>query len=284
MGIFDDPADHGPKASASLEGRAPPVDLGRCRGLWSGEFSLLELPTPELARQLTVWSSTRFYNIKRSELLDCAWNKPRLKYRAPNVIALTEHFVKFSHWAEFVILSERDKRRRHEKIEQLLALANNLFDMNNFFHVSSLVSGFESNELYDLIRGAALSKESKEIMKRLELIRTIDGNFKELRNLNDQALASGKPALPYLGVLLSDLVKYYDGTPTWVNGLINVKKVKGVYKLINFFEEFFKHKYCFYPIDQVLAKIDALPNYDEHTLSAMFSGQKEGYGELSESS
>jgi hypothetical protein len=62
-----------------------------------------------------------------------------------------------------------------------------------------------------------------------------------------------------------------------------VKKVKGVYKLISRFEEFFRCKYCFYPIDQVLTKIDELPNYDEHTLSAMLAeGQKEDGHELSE--
>jgi hypothetical protein len=75
--MFDQPTNR--LQSADPE-KVPQVELGNnpklAEGLWTGNFSLLDLPLVELVRQLTVWSSTRYYAIRRCELLDCAWQKP----------------------------------------------------------------------------------------------------------------------------------------------------------------------------------------------------------------
>jgi hypothetical protein len=51
--------------------------------------------------------------------------------------------------------------------------------------------------------------------------------------------------------------------------LINVRKCKGVYKMITRIEEFCRGRYTFLPIDQVQAKIDLLEDLDEDMLQSM---------------
>jgi hypothetical protein len=96
-----------------------------------------------------------------------------------------------------------------------------------------------------------------------------DLNFKELRAKYEAALRTESPVLPFIGVFLSDLFKYYDATQTFVGGLINVRKCKGVYRMITKIEEFCRGRFMFLPIDQVQTKIDQLEDMDEDKLIAM---------------
>jgi hypothetical protein len=257
--------------SESTTSKRPSIQLGACaRTLWTGDFELLDLPLEELARQLTVWSSTRYCAIQRVELLDCAWEKPRLRYRAPNVTALTQHYNRTSQWAEYLIVSTRPLRARIEKMEQLIQLAQVLFDMRNFLDAMGVISGFEANSVFRLNgHFERLSPSAKEMLNDLKSRCSSEGNFKGMRVQFDQALASGKPVVPYIGMLLSDLFKYYDATQTWVNGLINVRKCKGVYNLMSKIEEFMVKPHDFYGIDQVQTKIENLPDIDEDELMAL---------------
>lgn len=268
--MFDKMGDQNANRLQNLESRAPQVLLGECaEKLWAGEFSLLDLPIIELARQFTVWSSTRYYAIRRCELLDCAWEKPRLRYRAPNVIALTQHYNRLSQWVAWEILTEKPLRKRLKKMEQLIELARLLFELRNYYDGMAILSGFDSNSMFRLNQHfERLPAPSRETLTSLRDLCVPTANFKELRTKYEEALHASKPILPYIGVLLSDLFKYYDATQTFVNGLINVRKCKGVYKMIARIEEFCRDKYYFLPIDQVQAKIDALDDMDEDTLLA----------------
>ena len=267
-----------------LESRAPSVELGNCRGLWTGDFSLFDLPPIEFARQLTVWSSTKYYSIKRCELLDCAWDKPRLKYRAPNVIALTLHYNRLSQWSEYQILSEKNLKRRISKMEQLIEVARLLFDMKNYYDAMAIISSFDSPDIYRLKIHLSLMQQQYQdsLAMMLEQCDT-EGNFSKLRKLYDDALNNSKPALPYIGVLLSDLFKYYDATPTFIGGLINVRKFKGVYKMIHKIEEFMRDKFYFLSIDQVQSKIDQFIDYDIDSLNEMsYEIEKDGATQASD--
>lgn len=269
--IFESKNAGGAARLKQLESLAPEIDLGKdCNGLWKGTFQLLDLPAIEFARQLTVWSCTKYYAIKRCELLDCAWDKPRLRWRAPNVIALTQHYCRLSQWVEYSILSEKSLSRRKEKMEKLIQVADYLFNERNYFDAMGILSGFDSNSLFRCtVHISLLSAKAQDTLEKLRNACNTEGNFKNLRQMYDQATSQNKPALPYIGVLLSDLFKYYDATQTFCDGLINVRKCKGVYKMISKIEEFMRTKYNLLPIDQVQAKIDELKDYEEDTLISM---------------
>jgi hypothetical protein len=264
----------GPKSrlrAGSANDNSSSVDLGPClEGLWTGEFHLLALPREELARQLTLWSSQRYCAIQRVELVDCAWEKPRLRYRAPNVTALTQHYNRVSRWVEYEVLSTAPLSARLQKMEQFVTLAQVLFDMNNYLDSMGVISGFEANSMFRLnSHFERLSPSAKENLNTLKTKCSSENNFKGLRVLFDQALRGGHAVVPYIGVLLSDLFKYYDATQTRVNGLINVRKCRGVYNLMTRIEDFMASRYPFDVIEQIQQKIEDLPDIQEDDLMAM---------------
>ena len=250
------------------EAKAVKVRLNeKCTGIWTGNFTLFDLPIDELARQLTVWSSTKYYAIKRCELLDCAWDKPRLKYRAPNVIALTTHYNNFSRWVEYSILFEEKLDERIARMEFFIQLAQELFNLNNFYDGMCVLQSFEQNSIFRLnVHKTLIRQQYQEIYKKLQDLSSLEQNYHQLRNLYKECLSKGKPALPYIGVLLSDLFKYYDGTKTFIDGLINVRKFRRIYQMISGIEEFTRDRYYFYQIEQVQAKIEEIGELDEDVL------------------
>jgi len=252
------------RRTAQSTQKLPPVELGKIENLWMGEFDLTDLPPAELARQLTIWSYMRYYSIKRTELLNCAWEKPRLKHRAPNVIALSSHFNKISQWTAYEILSCKRVSDRIAKIEYFIEVARILFEMRNFFDTVGILGGFDSNAIFRLkVHLSLISSSSKDSLSKLKTECSTEKNFLNLRNHYDSALKNRIPALPYIGVLLSDLFKYDEATQLFVNGLINVRKVKKVYQMISKIEEFMQSKYMFLSVDQVQEKLDQLKNIDE---------------------
>lgn len=263
---------------------AAPVDIGTCTNLWTGDFELFDLPVGELARQITFWSYTRYYAIRRTELLDCAWEKPRLKYRAPNVIALTQHYNKVSHWVEYSIVFEPNFKKRMEKFHYLISLMQELYNMNNFLDTAGIVGGFDSNAIFRLkYHYSQLTQQERDFVEEMKVVCSPDKGFANLRKKQDDALLSNKPSLPYIGILLSDLFKYDDAVALFVNGLINCRKMKGLYNYISKIEEFKRSMYCFLSIDQVQEKISQLELHDEELLYIMSMDiEKDGATSLSD--
>lgn len=245
-----------------------PVELGNLKGIWTGDFDLIELPAAELARQLTVWSYTKYYAIQRTELLDCAWEKPRLKHRAPNVVALTGHFNLVSMWAAKKVLESDNLKKRIDTLSYLIQVLNILFENKNYFDCMGILGGLDSNALYRMrIHFSLLTQAERDTLERIRNEYSPDKQFARLRSLFDKAIEERKPALPYIGVLLSDLFKFDDATQPFINGLINVRKVKKVYQMISKIEDFSINKYKYLPIDQVQVKLDELSHVDEDWMS-----------------
>jgi hypothetical protein len=207
--------------------------------MWTGNFSLLDLPLAELARQFTVWSHQAL--------------------RAARLRQTSSHYNRLSQWVAYQVLSERNLEKRLDKMKLLIELAQILFNLQNYYDGMAVLSGFDSN---------SKAQWTTQCLP--------DGNFKELRTRYEAALRTESPVPPHIGVLLSDLFKYYDATQTFVNGLINVRKCKGVYKMITRIEEFSRGKFTFLPIYQVQEKIGELEDLDEDTLMAKsFEVEKE---------
>lgn len=257
--------------------KPPPVDIGNCSNLWTGNFDLFELPISELARQLTFWSYTRYYNIKRVELLDGAWEKARLKYRAPNVLALTEHYNKLTNWVTYTILSEGNFKRRIDKMVKIIQLMKALFDDNNFLDGMGILGGLDSNAIFRLkYHFSQIPQSNREYLEKMKTQCSPDKGFLLLRKMQDEAVLDGKAALPYLGALLADLFKYEENVQLWVNGLINCRKIKGLYNFISKIMEFKRTTYFYLSIDQVQDKIEKMENYDSELLFEMsFDVEKE---------
>lgn len=73
-----------------------------------------------------------FQDIQVSELLQQAWSKPKLKHKAPNVVALINRFNTLSLWFVYAILSVDKFRPRVRLLSKLVNTLIILFRIGNF--------------------------------------------------------------------------------------------------------------------------------------------------------
>ena len=250
--------------------KAPPVILGDCLNLWTGDFQLFDLPPLELARQLTVFSSLKYYSIARSELLDGAWNIPRLKHRSPNICALTTQFNQLASWVQTIILTEPILSIRIQKMKYLVEVQQELFKMQNYFDLFAIFLGFDNPSIFRLKQHRTqLTQIQQNFLNELDTLGSPADNSKNVLEIHSNALKSGKPSLPYLPVLLGILFKYTDGTEAVVNGLVNLRKCRRMLSLMKDVESFQKLKYIFLPIEQVQKKLMKLDIMDDDSLNEL---------------
>lgn len=182
----------------------------------------MELPTVQIAEQLTLIDFEIFKNIEPTELLNQSWNKNSLKHRSPNILAMINRSTRLSHWVALMILSQDDLTVRAKMFEKMIDIANHLLKLNNFNTLMGVIAGLNMSSVHRLKATIKKVEKSKlDIWKKLEKTMDPEGSF---ANYRKQIAAAGAPSLPYLGVHLTDYVFIEDGNPGTINNMINWKK------------------------------------------------------------
>ena len=133
-------------------------------------------------------------------------------------------------------------------------------EFNNFHGMMTVLASFNATPITRLkSTWAELTESDTKILTELQEIMNYQGNYKNYRKiLND--IPENTPALPYIGIFLTDLTFIYDGNPTY---LFNSKN-KNEEEIINFpkFEltssvmlKLKRHNYR-YPFQQIPAIIN----------------------------
>ena len=267
--------------------KAPKVILGNAsKTLFTSRFSIFDLPTKEFARQLTFWCSEKILAIHDTELLDGSWEKPELKYRSPHVCKISQHGNEFSSFAVDSILSDIEKKE-FGKIAYFIKLADDLYELNNYFDLFCLTEGcFHSayggyiinfiyfiNEDYrsaEIGREAAKLKDDYDTMKKkYDPIFNIDNNQMSQRSCYQKLFENNVPYIPYIGIYLDDLFKSSENLKTFTddsNKFINVKKIRRVYKGIEAIHNCRNRRHNLFEIKQVQSIIDGFKEIDRHVL------------------
>lgn len=236
--------------------------------LFLSKFNLISVDIVELARQITMASAKYYYAISPKELLDCAWSKPSIKHRSPNIVALTNKFNVLGDWVMSEILDAPTIHQRLEVFSFFSLLAKELWDMCNFFDGMAIATSLNSNPIYRLKKHKAkLSPAIIDAVQHILDATKSDNNFAELLAIHDGAQAKGN-ALPYVGVYLTQLTFTYDGNHDFVDGLVNFSKCVGVSKVIDKILSFQTMQYNFIEIEQIQEKLRQLPRLDEGELFA----------------
>ena len=219
----------------------------------------LELDEEEIARQLSLLDWESFRKIKPTELLNQAWSKPKLKHRAPNVLAFIAQFNRTSAWAATEILSAPNIRERIRVVTKLIKISEKLTAMNNFNSVMSISAALNCSSVSRLKHTfAELSPYALKGKKDLEELVSSDGNFKVLRQRIAAIDPNTTPCIPYLGFILSDLT-FTDENPDKINGMINFGKRVLVYKIIHGLLSRQTTPYNFQPVQQIVRILKKAP-------------------------
>jgi len=174
---------------------------------------VLQCSEAEIARQMTTIEFKMFAKIRPSELLNQAWNTPKLQYRASNVLDLITRANKTAFWVASLVLWEPNVNERAKVIEKLIQIAQHLHSLRNFNTMVAFIAGLNMSSISRLkLSWAQVNKEAKECLKTMQDLFDPSSSYKSYRAAHKIATSKG-PCLPYLPTTLSDLTFAEDGNP-----------------------------------------------------------------------
>jgi len=192
--------------------------------------AFMELNESEIARQLTLIEFKNFKQIEPSELLNQAWNKPKLQYKSPNVMALINRSNRIAFWVATMIVIHRKLSDRVKVIDKFARIAQFLRLLNNFNTLTAIVAGLNVSSVSRLKHTfSKISTISQTLLTQGQELMDPSNSYRNYRATRKEATSKG-PVMPYIGVPLSDLTFSEDGNPDL---LPEDKKMKGV-EFINF--------------------------------------------------
>ncbi|KAJ6251548.1 guanine nucleotide exchange factor [Anaeramoeba flamelloides] len=235
------------------------------KALFSNNFKLEDLKPIEFARQITLFFHKIYKKIQPSELINQAWSKKHLKHKAQNVISMINKFNDCSVYIAEQIVSRETLKERAKQFDRWIKVAKNVHEINNFDGLLIVISGVNNSSCKRLKHShEEVSKTNWKTFAQLREHVNSDQGYKVYReNLENCEL----PAIPYLGVYLTDLTFISDGSPSVVDGLINFSKRKLLNGVISKIKKYQSVNYNFssiYQVQELLKK--KLSTHNEKTL------------------
>ena len=196
--------------------------------------SLFDFEDEEIANQLTLKEFMSFSEIRVTELLDQAWNKPDLIHQSPNVLKMIDQFNKTSRWIAGLILEPTKPKERAKRLEKIVNVAEHLLRLNNYQTTMSIIGGLNSASV---LRMKILRAQSGKALEKLQMIEQTMNSELSYKTYRGQIKHAAPPVLPFIGVHLSDLIFIEDGNPNFLMGqggreLINWEKRAMTYRVI----------------------------------------------------
>ena len=256
----------------------PPAKLPR--GLYEESFAqnimnLMEIDEEEIARQISIVDFNHFRSIKPPELLNQAWAKAKLQYRARNVLKMISWFNHISKLTSYWILQTENLKMRAKVIAKLISIAKFCRQYNNFGAVMGIIAGFNNAAILRLkLTMAQVPKKSLEVLQELEDLMSSGNSYRHYRMAMRDA---NPPLIPYMGVHLSDLTFIDEGNPDKLGKLINFGKRKLVSKVIAGLQQYQASPYNLETVPRIVKMLSKKLNYTDDDLYKM-SLQREPRG------
>mmetsp|Transcript_22798 Transcript_22798/g.25377 ORF Transcript_22798/g.25377 Transcript_22798/m.25377 type:complete len:438 (+) Transcript_22798:46-1359(+) len=226
--------------------------------------TMMRYSETEIARALTLIEDKIYKAIQPYELLNQAWAKQKLKYRAVNVLKLIKRFNAVSLWISTCVVQSTRHKDRVKILSKVIRIASELDKLNNFNTCLSVISGVNNASVSRLkFTKESLSHKITDEFARLEEKLSAHGSYANYREFVKQLQL---PIVPYLGVYLTDLTFIEDGNPDMIGGLINWKKPQLIYRVIREIARFQRGYYTFTVDDNLMRSLSQLIFLDEQEL------------------
>ncbi|CAH6787512.1 Rasgrf2 [Phodopus roborovskii] len=204
------------------------------------------LSAMELAEQITLLDHIVFRSIPYEEFLGQGWMKLDKNERTPYIMKTSQHFNEMSNLVASQIMNYADVSSRANAIEKWVAVADICRCLHNYNGVLEITAALNRSAIYRLKKTwAKVSKQTKALMDKLQKTVSSEGRFK---NLRETLKNCNPPAVPYLGMYLTDLAFIEEGTPNFTEeGLVNFSKMRMISHIIREIRQF---QQTAYRIDQ----------------------------------
>ncbi|XP_055418908.1 ras-specific guanine nucleotide-releasing factor 2 isoform X7 [Bubalus kerabau] len=200
------------------------------------------LSAMELAEQITLLDHIVFRSIPYEEFLGQGWMKLDKNERTPYIMKTSQHFNDMSNLVASQIMNYADVTSRANTIEKWVAVADICRCLHNYNGVLEITSALNRSAIYRLKKTwAKVSKQTKALMDKLQKTVSSEGRFK---NLRETLKNCNPPAVPYLGMYLTDLAFIEEGTPNFTEeGLVNFSKMRMISHIIREIRQFQQTSY-----------------------------------------
>ena len=204
-------------------------------------FYIFNYNKEEIAAYLTLDSYQLISNIPENELFNKNFIKKDKQKTAPNIIKIIERFDKLILFIIEDISSYDNKADRVEIIEKWLRIGLVCMEFKNFNDLVMINSLFCNYLLKKMkLTWQKISKKSINYIEKMN--KFCSGNQCYIKIRKEIFKCKGRPYVPYLGILLKEIMgveemKYI------INNNINIEKLVKLNKIISHFFEFKKNKY-----------------------------------------
>ncbi|KAF8314912.1 ras GEF [Clavulina sp. PMI_390] len=204
----DQSSEHLDPTGGALEPPTPHLDratLSRIRKN-SASVALLDFDVLELARQLTIKEMRLYSAIRGDELLMLGMPKVG---PSESIRAVTSLSTSMTGWVIECLLDEHNTSKRAKLLKFFILLADKCLFLHNFGSLRSIMAALDSSTISRLSKTwAAVSAKYHAIMDNLRKVVDHARNNAEYRARLRNA---GPPAVPFLGVYLTDLTFAREG-------------------------------------------------------------------------
>jgi son of sevenless-like protein len=244
------------KSESLLVGKAPDPKIPS--NIFHPNLSIIDIDEEEVARQMTLIEFEHFKSIEPQELLNQAWNKVKLRNRAPNVIKMIKRFNEISIWVASVICTPIIKQTRVTHMKRFITICQHLRKMNNFNTLKAVLNGLHNPAVNRLkLTKEGLSQDNRKTLNDMNtMITTGMTNYQMYRQTLQQLLKQNTPIIPYMGVHQLDLQLIDENTSDFMRSednveLINWSKRELIYDIISDIQKMQSRSYNFIPVHQI---------------------------------
>jgi len=232
------------------------------------DISFLNLHPKEISRQMALLEHLLFKKIKPNEILHTSWKKTNKAEVAPNVTNLIEWFNRMTNWVSREIVVTPNLKQRVAVVKRFIQIAKYCKDINNFMGMTEIVSAINSPCVSRLKQTfESLGKKDKETYKEMEeLVLNPVHNFSKYRDIINSLSISVFPVVPYLGVMLSDLISIAELPNKDKEGLINFKKMRRITSNVELIIRLQQYAYEFEEVPEITDFLKTTKMYPEKDL------------------
>ncbi|PWN45489.1 ras GEF [Ceraceosorus guamensis] len=216
-GMVDPSNMYGSAAFTNKKGPMPPQPimskalLSALRASPQPPISITEFDPTELARQLTILESKIYCAILPEELLGQEFSKAAGVSSAVHVKNMSSLSTSITGWISECILNEGDARKRTQLVKFFIKLGDRCLALSNFNTLMAIQCALNSSTIARLKRTwdgltAKYHVMMEEQRRTVEHTRNFAGYRARLR-------ATAAPALPFVGLFLTDLTFCHEGNP-----------------------------------------------------------------------
>ena len=244
------------KAQKFEEKRIKKEDERKKKQLKHKYFNLFSYSEDEIASYLTCVSYELLSKITLNEFFNKNFNKNNKNKNSPNIIRVIDRFDKMIFFIIEDIFSYDDKESRAELITKWLKIALKCKDFNNFNDMLMINTCF-CNYLFKKLRQTWKKLNKKTLVAMNQLNKFCAGHQCYLNIRRAIFNAKGNPYVPYLGILLKEIMNIEEMKYLTDENNLNFEKMM---KLENTIQRFFEFKCYKYEFNKKNTTLEILEN------------------------